>query len=154
MLRARVLLQSFVLGISVLAASCGSEPTVEQQIIGVINEMESQVEAAERRAFIAHVAMDFKGQAGAMTRDELNAMVLLQLNQHRRLQAQLGPIAVSSATPGAAEASFHVLLTGGTGWLPETGQAFQVTTRWDKQGDDWQLVEAQWRPVELSLPLN
>jgi hypothetical protein len=127
---------------------------VAQQIIKVINDMESQVEAAERRAFIAHVAMDFRGQDGAMTRDELNALVLLQLNQHRRLQAQLGPIAVTSAAPDAAEASFHALLTGGTGWLPETGQAFQVHTRWVKRGDDWQLVAADWRPVELSVTLE
>lgn len=154
MLRIRALLCGFVLGVSALTAGCSSEPTVEQQVIAVIREMESRVEAAERRAFIAHVAMDFTGQGGTMNRDELNAMVLLQLNQHRRLQAQLGPIAVTPTGPDTADASFHVLLTGGTGWLPESGQAFQVNTHWVDRGDDWQLAAAEWEPVELSLPLN
>ncbi|MGH8034455.1 MAG: hypothetical protein ACREO9_04460 [Lysobacterales bacterium] len=137
-----------------MVASCGSERTVEQHIIGLISEMEIQVEAAERRAFMAHVAEDFQGQDGATTRDELNAMVLFQLNQHRRLQAQLGPITVTSATPGTADASFHVMLTGGGGWIPDTGQVFQVTTHWAGRDGDWKLVTANWQAVDVAALLE
>lgn len=138
------------LAFSGLLVSCGSEPTVEQQIIGVIGTMEAQVEAAERGAFIGQVAPDFRGQDGAMSRDQLNALVLLQLNQHRRVQAQLGPITVSSNLPEEATASFHMLLTGGAGWLPESGQVFQVTTHWAVRDGDWRLVAAEWKPVDLA----
>ena len=135
--------------LSCMPLSCSPPPSVEQQIIGVIREMEEQVEAGERRAFIAHVADDFVGQHGITTRDELNAMVLLQLNQHRQVQAQLFPISVTPTMPGQAQASFRVLLTGGPGWIPDSGQMYTVGTRWQEHDGDWFLVTARWQAVRV-----
>lgn len=135
--------------LSCMLLSCSPPPSVEQQIIGVIREMEEQVEAGERRAFIAHVADDFVGQHGITTRDELNAMVLLQLNQHRRLQVQLFPIHVTPTMPGQAQASFRVLMTGGPGWIPDSGQMYTVGTRWQEHDGDWFLVTARWQAVRV-----
>jgi hypothetical protein len=149
MMLRRLLLISIGAWMSCLAMSCSPPPSVEQQVINVIKEMEKRVEAGERRAFIAHVAQEFAGQDGMMTRDELNAMVLLQLNRHRQLQVQLFPIQVTPTMPGEAEAHFRVLVTGGPGWLPDSGQMFAVETRWQGQDGDWLLVTARWQAVRV-----
>lgn len=149
MMARRLPLVSIAALLSCMAMSCSPPPSVEQQVIGVIKEMEKQVESGERRAFIAHVADDFGGQDGMMTRDELSAMVLFQLNQHRRLQVQLLPISVTPTMPGEAEASFRVLVTGGPGWVPDSGQLYTVQSRWQEQDGDWLLVTARWQAVRV-----
>jgi len=136
------------------AAACSPALTVEQQIIGVIRDMEANIEAGERRPFMAHVAAEFAGQNEAMTRDQLNALVLFQLHRHQRLHVQLFPIQVIAGMPGSAEARFRALLTGGPGWLPDRGQVYDIATRWQLQNDEWMLVGAQWQPVNAEDMLD
>jgi len=128
-------------------ASCSPPLSVEQQIISVIRDMEARIEAGERRPFMEHVAANFTGQQEALTKDQLNAFVLLQLHRHQRLHAQLLPIQVIAFGPEEAEARFRALVTGGAGWLPESGQVYEVETRWQRQDDEWLLTSARWKPV-------
>ncbi len=132
-----------------LLSSCGDEPTVEQQIIGVITEMEQLMEAGKRGAFMEKVADDFSGQLGMLTRDEFRRFMIFQWNQNQRLHAQLFPIRVRKLGPGAATADFKALITGGRGFIPERGQLYQFETTWLKDGDDWLLLSANWDPVRL-----
>ena len=129
-----------------ILAACSPALTVEQQVIVVIRDMEARIEAGERRPFMEHVSAEFAGQNGAMTRDQLNALVLYQLHQHQRVHAQLFPIHVTAGIPGEAEARFGALLTGGPGWLPDNGQVYDFITRWRHQDDQWVLISAQWKP--------
>jgi hypothetical protein len=46
-----------------------------------------------------------------------------------------------------------VLLTGGAGLLPETGQLYEVETRWLREGSDWQLWQAQWKAAGAADPI-
>ena len=135
-------------------AACGPAVTVEQKIIGVINDMEARAEAGERRPFMDHVAADFRGQDGIVSWDQLNALVLYQMHRNRRVQAQLFPIIVTSDQADRAEASFHMLLTGGSKWIPERGRMLRVSTRWQLRDGDWVLVGANWSPVELDSVLE
>ncbi len=130
-------------------SSCGDEPTVEQQIIGVITEMEQLMEAGKRGAFMEKVADDFSGQLGMLTRDEFRRFMIFQWNQNQRLHAQLFPIRVRKLGPGAAAADFRAFITGGRGFIPERGQLYQFETTWLKDGDDWLLLSANWDPVRL-----
>jgi hypothetical protein len=111
--------------------------------------METQIEAGERRAFMAHVAEDFRGQRGAMTRDELQAYVVLQFTRYKSLEARLMPITVNEISEGEARADFRALLTGGPNWIPERGQLYQITTHWRLDGDDWMLIAAWWEPIPI-----
>jgi hypothetical protein len=138
-----------VAALFVLAAGCSPPMTVEQQVIAVIREMESRIEAVERRPFMSHVAGDFSGQDGQMNRDQFNALVLYYLRRYKRLNAQLLPIQVTPEGDDRAAARFRVLLTGGEGWLPEHGELYQVETRWRREDGDWLLQAANWRPVTL-----
>ena len=132
-----------------LLVACDKPLTVEQRIIATIRDMESTIEAGERRAFMEHIADDFTGQNEAMTRDQVHAMVLYQLNRHKRLQVQLFPIHVKEAGVDLALATFRALVTGGPKWIPESGQVYDFETQWQLTDGDWVLHSASWTPVAL-----
>lgn len=130
-----------------LLAACGGELTVEQQVIVAIREMEARIEAGERRPFLAYVSEDFRGQGGSLNRDQLRALLIMQLNRYRRLQGQLFPILVLETDEGEATADFRALVTGGPDWIPESGQLFEFKTRWRREAGEWRLIAADWEPV-------
>ena len=130
-------------------SACDKPLTVEQRVIATIRSMEAAIEAGERRTFMGYIAEDFKGQQEAMNRDQVRAMVLFQLNRHKSLQAQLFPIHVTETGENSAKAVFRALVTGGPGWIPESGQVYEFDTRWVLAGDEWQLQSANWTPVSL-----
>ncbi|RPH96979.1 MAG: nuclear transport factor 2 family protein [Lysobacterales bacterium] len=130
-----------------LAAGCGAEPTVEQQVIATIREMEARIEAGERRPFMAYVSEDFRGQGGGLNHDQLRALLIMQLNRYQRLQGQLLPIHVEETGEGTATARFRALVTGGPDWIPESGQVFEFRTGWRRADGEWQVVTADWEPV-------
>jgi hypothetical protein len=147
------MLRAFALtaAIAILASlpGCGQELTVEQQVIAVIREMEARIEAGERRAFMAHISEDFSGQNGSMNREQVRALMIMQLNRYQRLQGQLFPIQVIEREEGLASAHFRALVTGGPNWIPENGQVFEFETHWRRVDGDWLLYSANWQPVSL-----
>jgi hypothetical protein len=130
-----------------LTAGCGAELTVEQQVIATIREMEARIEAGERRPFMDYVAEDFSGQGGSLNREQLRALLIMQLNRYQRLQGQLLPIQVEETGEGTATARFRALVTGGPGWIPESGQLFEFHTAWRRVDGEWQVAAANWEPV-------
>jgi len=128
---------------------CGERLTVEQQIIATIRDMEAEIEAGERRPFMAHISEDFRGQDGALNREQVQALMIMQLNRYQRLQGQLFPILVVETGEGAATAHFRALVTGGPNWIPESGQVFDFETEWRRIDDEWLLHAANWDPAPL-----
>jgi hypothetical protein len=138
-----------LLFVLILLVSCADEPTLEQQIIATITEMEALAEEGKRGAFMDMVATEFNGQLGILTRDEFRRFMIMQWNEHQRLHAQLFPIRVLTAGPGRATAEFNALITGGRGLIPDSGQLYAFRTTWLQDGKDWLLLGAQWEPVRL-----
>lgn len=134
---------------ALLLTACSESLTVEQQVIATLRNMETAAEAGEHLDFMTHVADDFQGQLGDMDRNSFHRFMIFQINQHRRLQAQFFPIHVKETGEGQATANFSLLVTGGGGLLPESGRVFEVDTAWFKDGSDWLLTRANWKPVEL-----
>lgn len=132
-----------------LLAACSQPLTVEQQIIGTIEQMETHIEAGASRAFVEFVHPDFTGQGGSMNRDQVRALILFQLKRYRDIEARLFTIDVDDLGGNQALAKFRALVTGGANWLPESGQVYAFETRWLRDGDDWLLLEANWSPVPL-----
>ena len=149
-------MRSFVLVFTVLLAlaACSKPLTVEQQIIHTIREMEAKIEGGERRAFMAHIAEGFSAQDGRMTREQVRALVVFQLNRYERLQGQLFPITVSETGPDTAQARFRALVTGGPNWIPDAGQVYDFETWWELDGAEWTLTAANWEPVPLDEVLD
>jgi hypothetical protein len=146
----------FPLLLLLLAAgfACSKPLTVEQQVIATIRQMEERIEEGERRPFMKFIAEDFSGQDEMMTRDQVRALVIFQLNRHQRLHAQLFPIRVRETGEGRATANFRALITGGPGWIPESGQVYDFETWWRRGDDGWQLQKANWEPVPLDEALE
>ena len=134
--------------------ACDQPLTVEQQVIATIRQMEEKIEAGERRNFMEYIAEDFMGQNEAMTRDQVRALVVFQLNRNKRLSAQLFPIRVEETSEGLASANFKALVTGGPGWIPERGQVYDFDTQWRYEDDEWLLYRANWKPVPLDETLD
>ncbi len=128
-------------------SACSPPPTVSQQIIAAIHEMETLIENSEHRKFISHVAEDFDGQDGQLNRQQLRALVIYQLNQHQRLHAQLFPINVDETGEETASATFRALITGGPRFIPDQGQLYDFETLWRYEGGEWLLTSANWDPV-------
>ena len=139
---------SLVIAVLLLAA-CGDELTVEQQVIATLRNMEYAAEEGQHLEFMTYVADSFGAQQGSMDRREFHRFMIFQINQNRRLQAQFFPIFVTQTGEGTASAHFRILVTGGAGLLPESGQLFEVETGWLRDGGDWDLTEADWEPVYL-----
>lgn len=143
------LLPALVLGLAACLAGCGEELTVEQQVIATIRDMEASIEADERSRFMAHVSEDFTGQGGSLNREQVRALLILQLNRYQRLQGQLFPIQVTETGEGTASARFRALVTGGPNWIPESGQMFDFETDWRREDGEWLVYAATWTPVPL-----
>jgi len=111
--------------------------------------MEAHAEAGERGDFMDMVTGEFKGQLGALSKEEFNRLMIMQWNQHNRLHAQLGPIFVRDLGTDMASAEFKGLITGGRGLLPDSGEFYAFKTTWLREGGDWLLVSAEWEPARF-----
>ena len=134
--------------VTLLLAACGEKLSVEQQIIATLELMEEAAEQGEHFEFMGYVADSFNGQYGSMDRREFHRFMIFQINQHRRLQAQFFPIHVQETGKDQASAFFNLLVTGGGGLLPDSGQLFEVETHWLRSGGDWKLEKADWDAVQ------
>lgn len=134
--------------------ACGQSLTVEQQVINTIREMESKLEAGQRIGFMAHLADEFRAQDGGMSREEVRALVVFQLQRYEQLQGRFFPIRVTETGPDTAEARFRALVTGGAGLLPESGRVYDFETWWRLDGGGWLLTAANWDPVPLDEVLD
>jgi outer membrane lipopolysaccharide assembly protein LptE/RlpB len=141
----RALAGLLALVLALTLAACSKELSLEQQVTATLRNMEAHIEAGERREFMENIAEDFHGQGGELDRDQLSAMLLYQLHRHKRVNAQLFPVEVLPAGVDEAQATFRVLLTGGEGLLPDTGQLYQVTSFWQLQDGEWRMRSAQWQ---------
>jgi len=130
--------------ILVFLAACRPAPSMEQQIIATMESMEMEAEQGRHFDFISHVADDFRGQQGAMERQDLQRIIIFQINRHRHLHAQLLPINIHKDGENTATAQFHILVSGGNGLLPENGQLYAVNSKWIRQDGEWLLQAANW----------
>jgi hypothetical protein len=141
--------------ILLLAAGCSEKLSVEQQIIATIRNMETAAEDGEHLEFMGFISKSFTAQQGSMNRSEFHRFMIFQINQNRRLQAQIFPIYVQETGVDRAAANFRILVTGGAGLLPERGQLYEVETHWLSDGSDWELEKADWVVASLTdLPLD
>jgi hypothetical protein len=132
-----------------LLVACSEELSVEQQIIATLRNMEAAAEEGQHLEFMGYVADTFDGQNSSMGRREFHRFMIFQINQKRRLHAQIFPVHVQESGDNRATAGFKILVTGGAGLLPDSGQLFEVDTIWLHSGGEWLLEKANWVPVRL-----
>lgn len=138
--------------VALFLTACSEKLSVDQQVIATLRNMEYAAEEGQHLEFMTYVADSFNGQQGSMDRREFHRFMLFQINQNRRMQAQFFPIFVQETGENTASAHFKLLVTGGNGLLPESGQLFEVETLWLRDGNDWLLNGADWEAVQLPEP--
>ena len=106
--------------------------------------MQAAAQAKDTDALFEPIAEDFTGEGG-MDRKDFRRYVTLVGFRQARVGASLGPLDVKMFGDRAT-VSFTAALTGGPGWMPEQAQVYQVQTGWRLEGNNWQLISAQWKP--------
>lgn len=105
--------------------------------------MESAAEARDSDALVENFADDFAGPGG-MDRDRFRRYLALLWLRNRQVGVTLGPLEVELVGQDRARVNFTAAARGGTGWMPERAEVYQVKTGWRLEGDDWKLISADW----------
>ena len=132
-----------MLGLAWLAACETATP--EQALRTRLQTM--QAAAAERRAgdFMDGVTEDFAGNAG-MDRAALHNLLRTQMLGNAKIGVNTGPLDVQ-LQGDRATVRFSAVLTGGSGrFLPDSAQAYAITSGWRMEDGEWRVYYAQWGP--------
>lgn len=142
-------LQRFASGMAVavclLLAACAKDDP-EQAVRQQVEAMQVAIDARDAGAVEDLLAPDFVGNDG-MDRRAIKQFAAAVFLQHREVAAKVGPVSVELRGDSDAIARFSVLATGGSGgFLPESGQVYQVESGWRLVDGEWQLLSATWAP--------
>lgn len=141
--------QRIVSGIAVavclLLAACAKDDP-EQAVRHQVDAMQAAIDARDAGEVEDLLAQDFVGNDG-MDRRGLKQLAAAVFLRHREVAAKVGPVSVELRGETDAIARFSVLATGGSGgFLPESGQVYQVETGWRLIDGEWMLINASWTP--------
>lgn len=136
-------------GATILLAlvACGPSTPDEEQIRAELRGMADALAESDVRGVLAPLADDFSGVTWNMDQRAARLMLQRELRAREQLRARLFDIEVEMRGEGRAMASFQVVLTGGSGLIPETGRWYRVDSGWRRDGNDWKMVSAEWEPV-------
>lgn len=130
--------------VSLLVVACGRTPP-EQRLREQLSSMQQALEQRRAGDFMDGVAADFGGEQG-MDRAALQQAVRAQVLANANIGLTLGPAQVEMHGDRAT-VTFSAMATGGSGrFLPDSAQAWDVTTAWRDQDGQWRLYYAQWAP--------
>ena len=129
-----------------LATSGCSKTAPEQAVRHQLEALQTAIDARDAGDVQALLADDFVGNEG-MDRRGARQLAVAMFLRHRDVGARIGPITVELRGETNAVAKFSVLATGGSGgFLPESGQVFDIETGWRLVDGEWRLLNARWTP--------
>ena len=130
---------------ALLVAGCGKDDP-EQAVRLQVEAMQAAIDARDAGDVEDLLARDFVGNDG-MDRRAIRQLAAGVFLRHREVAAKVGPVSVELRGKSDAIARFSVLATGGSGgFLPESGQVYQVETGWRLVDGEWKLLSANWTP--------
>lgn len=131
-----------IAALAMLAACARTTP--EARLRGTLAELEHAVDARDAAGIRGLLAEDFVGPEGL---DKAGAVRLAQgmFLRYRDVGVHTGPFDVQVQGDHATVRCDAVLTGGAGGLLPDTGQAYTVTTGWRLDGGDWRLVAMEWK---------
>ncbi len=127
-----------------LVAGCSRTPP-EQRLREQIASMQQALEQRRPADFMDGVAADFGGNAG-VDRAALQQVVRAQMLANARIGVTVGPADVE-IRGDRATVKFSAVATGGSGrFMPDSAQAWDVTSGWREEDGQWRLYYAEWAP--------
>jgi len=128
----------------VLVAAC-SRPDAEQRLRLQLQDMQKAASDGRVGDFMAGVSKDFTGNDGA-DRDGLHNLLRLQVLGRANVGVVTGPVEVE-LQGSRATVRFSALVSGGSGrFLPDSAQAYSITSGWREEDRNWQVYYAEWKP--------
>ena len=134
------LILAFWLGL----AGCARTPP-EQALRKTIADLQAAVEERDAGAVEARLAEDFIGPEG-LDKEGARRLAQVMFLRYRSTDATLGPLEITLQDQHATVRFPAALMAGAGGFLPESGQVYEVETGWRLEDDEWQLVSADWKP--------
>ncbi|MCC5864906.1 MAG: hypothetical protein JJU31_07315 [Wenzhouxiangella sp.] len=130
-----------------LLVACSDPLSDEAQIRQRLDSMVDGLAERNARAVMAPLAEDFS--ADTWNLDPRGARLLLEreMRAHERLRARVHDFSVELHGQDRATAEFRIILTGGSGLIPERGRWYRVNTGWRRDGSDWMMISASWEDV-------
>ena len=126
-----------------LAAACNRTPP-EQALRETIAKMQAAGESGDIDTLFQPIAEDFAGSEG-MDRKAFRRYVTFSRMGQKSVGVSLGPID-TKLFGDRATATFTATITGGPGMLPTQVQLYDIETGWRRDGSDWKLITATWKP--------
>ncbi|HSD16165.1 MAG TPA: nuclear transport factor 2 family protein [Thermomonas sp.] len=140
----RFIASAAILAMLLLAACAKDDP--EQAVRRQVEAMQAAIDARDAGDVEDLLAQDFVGNDG-MDRRAIRQLAAGIFLRHREVTANVGPVSVELRGETDAIARFSVLATGGSGgFLPDSGQVYQVETGWRLVDGEWKLLNASWTP--------
>ncbi|GHB94007.1 nuclear transport factor 2 family protein [Thermomonas carbonis] len=128
-----------------LLSACAKDDP-EQAVRLQVQAMQAAIDARNAGDVEDLLAQDFVGNDG-MDRRAIRRLAAGVFLRHKDVAAKLGPVSVELRGDRDAIAHFSVLATGGSGgFLPESGQVYQVESGWRLVDGEWHLLNATWTP--------
>lgn len=133
-----------IAGVAVLANACArSDP--ERELRETVDKMARAIENKNAAEFLAHLSQDFTRESGAFGRDDVRRALAGVMLRNERITLAVVVTDVSLLGPDSANLRVRVVATGGSGLLPERGQAWEFTSAWRRERGTWRVFNAEWR---------
>ena len=128
---------------TVTLSACRHTPA-EVQVRQAIEAGARAAEDANAAGVVVSLSDDFDGNAGALDRRQLSAMVRLFKLRGEQIKANLGPVTVERRGQRLV-ATFALTLRAGGRLLPEHMGVYQVESAWRKDDGSWRCYSATWK---------
>lgn len=131
---------------ALMTVSACHRDSPEMALRAQLQEMQSAASEGRVGDFMEGVTGDFTGNEG-MDRAALHNLLRLQALGKSNLGVTTGPLQVRMHGD-QANVRFDAILAGGSGrFLPDSAQAYSITSGWRIEGGEWHVYYAQWEPV-------
>ncbi len=133
-----------ITGVAVLASACArSDP--ERELRDTVDKMARAIENKNAAEFLDHLSQDFTRESGAFGRDDVRRALAGVMLRNERITLAVVVTDVSLLGPDSANLRVRVVATGGSGLVPERGQAWEFTSAWRRERGTWRVFNAEWR---------
>ncbi len=147
--RQRLTVAAIVLAVlaTLLLVACAPPLPDEELIRQRHDDMAQGLADRSARAVMAPLADDFSAETWNLDLRGVRLLLEREMRAHERLRARIQDFSVTLHGEARATADFRLILTGGSGLIPERVRGYRVRTGWRREGSDWVMISASWEDV-------
>ena len=114
-----------------------------------MEEIQLAAEARKLAQLMHYFHEGFKGKQN-MSRRDFQARIFYHFQKYPRVRTYVSNIEIR-IEQNVALVSCHLLVTGSQKTIPEKGRLYRIDSAWQKNGDRWQVKQADWGDVVEEL---